>query len=457
MAGSGFVPQGQRQSDSLLTFDETLAALSCSHDGSSCDSCAHNGASCASNAARGVLVTRNAGADDNGSFVFTSVCVDSRAASPQSLFVALMGNERNGHDFIPHALEKGASVIFAQAADFDARRSWYKEIFEKYPEAYFIFSENTLSALQNAAAAYIEKFPSLIKVGITGSSGKTTTKEIARNVLSQKYNVVCSEGNLNTETGLPLSVFKIKKEHQAGIFELGMNRVHEIEEIARVLKPQYAVITNIGAAHVGLLGSVDVIAREKKQIFSHFNDECAAFIPRDDSYADFLSEGVKGKIFYYSAVPEDLKALGIENARSNGIEGATFSYEGQEVSFGLAGTYNFKNLLAVITLARVIGLSHDEIARGIKEAKPYSGRSEIIRGEWTIIQDCYNANPSSMAAALDFFGALAAKGKKIAVLGDMLELGERAGEHHKTIVELALNLNIDILVLVGKEMSSSFN
>jgi UDP-N-acetylmuramoyl-tripeptide--D-alanyl-D-alanine ligase len=383
--------------------------------------------------------------------------VDSRAASQQCLFVALVGSERNGHDFIPRALEKGVSVIFAESSDFEARRDWYKEIFQKYSEAYFIFSQNTLSALQNAAAAYVRKFPSLIKVGITGSSGKTTTKEIARSVLSQKYSVVCSEGNLNTETGLPLSVFKIKKEHQAGIFELGMNRVHEIEEIARVLKPQYAVITNIGAAHVGLLGSVDAIAREKKQIFSHFNDECAAFIPRDDSYADFLGEGIHGRIFFCSDTSDGLKALGIEDARDNGIDGAVFSYEGEEVSFGLAGKYNFKNLLAIITLARVMGLSHDEIARGIKEAKPYSGRSQIIRDEWTIIQDCYNANPTSMAAALDFFGALAAEGKKIAVLGDMLELGERAREHHKQIVELALNLNIDILVLVGKEMSSAFN
>jgi UDP-N-acetylmuramoyl-tripeptide--D-alanyl-D-alanine ligase len=314
-----------------------------------------------------------------------------------------------------------------------------------------------LFALQNAAAAYVEKFPSLIKIGITGSSGKTTTKEIARCVLGQKYNVVCSEGNLNTETGLPLSVFKIKKEHEAGIFELGMNRVHEIEEIARVLKPRYAVITNIGNAHIGMLGSIDAIACEKKRIFSCFSGECAAFIPRDDAYAAFLSEDVCAKIFYYSDSDEDLKALDITGVRDEGIEGTRFIYEGEELLFGLAGSHNFKNLLAVITLARALGISHNEIARGIKNAKPYSGRSEIIRGEWTIIQDCYNANPQSMKAALDFFKGLSVQGKKIAVLGDMLELGERTSEYHKKIVDCALNLRAAAIVLMGEQMARSYN
>jgi UDP-N-acetylmuramoyl-tripeptide--D-alanyl-D-alanine ligase len=392
----------------------------------------------------------------SGEFGFFSVCIDSRRAVKHSLFAALVGEKQNGHDYIPQAIEKGASVIFAQKSDYAIRYAWYKNLFAKNSEVFFILADNTLTALQDAAASYVEQFPALIRIGITGSSGKTTTKEIAFSLVSQKYNTVCSEGNLNTETGLPLSVFKIRKEHEAGIFELGMNRKHEITEIARVLNPRYAVVTNIGSAHVGLLGSIDAIAYEKKQIFSNFDGECTAIIPKDDAYADFLSEGVPGTLLYYSDSLNGLTALGIKDVINRGIDGTGFVYEGESVSFALPGAYNFKNLLAALTLSRALNLSHDEIVRGIISAKPYFGRSQILRGDVTIIQDCYNANPSSMTAALDFFKSIDVRGKKIAVLGDMFELGDEAPASHELVVSQALDSDIETVVLIGKEMSGAF-
>jgi UDP-N-acetylmuramoyl-tripeptide--D-alanyl-D-alanine ligase len=386
---------------------------------------------------------------------YTAVCIDSRAVGKNSLFVALVGTERNGHDFIPDALEKGAAVIFAGEGDYASRKTWYENLFKKYPGARFEFFPNTLTALQNAAEAHAARFPGLVKIGITGSSGKTTTKEIVYNILSQKFDTICNEGNLNTETGLPLSVFRIGDGHEAGVFELGMNRKGEIEEIARVLKPKYAIVTNIGNAHVGLLGSVDAIAFEKKQIFKFFTDDCTAIIPRDDCYADFLGRDIRGNVLYYDTAKEYLKEIGIEKITGKGIAGTELIFEGEPVLFSLPGTYNFKNLVAAVTLARAIGLSKNEIIRGIDAVKPYSGRSEVISGEWTLIRDCYNANPVSMEAALGLLKEISVRGKKIAVLGDMFELGAESPALHKRVVLAALDSGAE-LVLVGPQMRSAF-
>jgi UDP-N-acetylmuramoyl-tripeptide--D-alanyl-D-alanine ligase len=386
---------------------------------------------------------------------YRAVCIDSRAASKNCLFVALVGAERNGHDFIPDALEKGAAFVFAREDDYASRGPWYKNLFEKYPEARFEFFPDTLAALQNAAESHVARFPRLIKIGITGSSGKTTTKEIAYNIISQKFDAVCNEGNLNTETGLPLSVFKIEERHEAGIFELGMNRKGEIEEIARVLKPKYAVVTNIGNAHVGLLGSVDAIAFEKKRIFEFFTDDCTAIIPRGDKYADFLGRDIRGNVLYYDTSKDYLKGIGIEKTIDRGIAGTELVFKGESVLFSLPGIYNFANLVAAVTLAQSLGLSENQIARGIAAVKPYSGRSEVIRGEWILIRDCYNANPVSMEAALGLLKQIPAGGKKIAVLGDMFELGGESSALHKKVVRAALDSGAD-LVLVGPQMRSAF-
>jgi UDP-N-acetylmuramoyl-tripeptide--D-alanyl-D-alanine ligase len=159
--------------------------------------------------------------------------------------------------------------------------------------------EDTLRGLQDAARIYLEKFPRLLKIAITGSSGKTTTKEIAAAITGQEKNVVMNSGNFNSETGLPLSVFNVRQEHEVGIFEAGMNRRGEIAELAEVLKPDIALITNIDIPHIGILGSIEAIAEEKKAIFSQFTGKEKALIPADEGFKDFLAQGVAGEIIFY--------------------------------------------------------------------------------------------------------------------------------------------------------------
>ena len=153
----------------------------------------------------------------------------------------------------------------------------------------------------------VEKFPHLMKIAVTGSSGKTTTKEILVSIMKQKYNVICNQGNLNSETGLPLSVFKIRSEHECGIFEMGMNRENEIGEISAVLKANFAIVTNIGTAHIGLLGSRDNIAREKAKVFDHFHNFGTGVIPFDDDYVDFLKDQIEGKVVLYGQDTDTVK------------------------------------------------------------------------------------------------------------------------------------------------------
>ena len=195
---------------------------------------------------------------------FDNVVTDSRNVEKNSMFVPLVGEFQNGHKYIPSAIESGASVILMNKDEYASNKKLYDDMAAKNSEVLFVTVENTLHGLQNAAEKYVEKFQNLTKVSITGSSGKTTTKEMMVSVVKQHYgenDVVHTKGNLNSETGLPLSVFNIRKNHKIGVFEMGMNRVNEIGEISKVLKSQYGIITNIGTAHIGILGSKENIAR----------------------------------------------------------------------------------------------------------------------------------------------------------------------------------------------------
>ena len=258
--------------ESLLTFEELLSAVHGKYVGFS-------------------------GSSDN--FCFTSVVIDSRNVKEKSLFVPLIGEFQDGHKYIPEALAKGASVVFVTKSVYSSNVKFYMDLISNYKNVVFIVVENNLRSLQEAARFYVKKFPKLIKISVTGSSGKTTTKEIAVSILKQKYNVISNIGNLNSETGLPLSVFNIRNEHEVGLFEMGMNRVNEIGEIANVLRPNYGIITNIGNAHIGILGSMEKISEEKKKSLSFIKADGVAFIPASDKFANFLSSNVKGKTVKY--------------------------------------------------------------------------------------------------------------------------------------------------------------
>jgi len=380
---------------------------------------------------------------DENNFIFNFVETDSRKVVENTLFVPLIGELQDGHIYIPSAIEKGASVIFVSRKD-----NFIDDLVEKNPKIAFILVRNTMTALQKAAGAYVRKFPKLIRCSVTGSSGKTTTKELTASILSQKYNVIANFGNFNSETGLPLSVFKIRSEHELGLFEMGMNRENEIGEISEVFRPNYGIVTNIGTAHIGILGSRENIAKEKKKIFNYIDESGAAVIPTTDDFADYLADGVKGKIIRYGIYSNSR----IKFISDDGLEGTLFSVDGIEVRLALPGKYNFLDALGAVSLALELGLSAEQIKVGIENVKLLGGRSEIIKGKFTILKDCYNANPDSMEKAIELSSSVKVSGKKIFVLGDMLELGSESEKAHKKVGNLLSNSEVDMVVLVGDEI-----
>lgn len=384
-------------------------------------------------------------------FSFLSVTIDSRKCKEKSLFVPLIGSVQDGHIYIKQALENGASVVFVALSELDEKKEEFESLSKEF-DATFIAVENTMTALQKAAKRYVEQFPSLIKIGVTGSSGKTTTKEIIASVLSQKYSVVTNEGNLNSETGLPLSVFKIRKEHEVGIFEMGMNRRGEIAEIASVLFPSIAVITNIGTAHIGILGTQDAIAEEKKNIFSNFSDNCIGFVAENDKYASFLQKVKKGRVEKYG-IKSNRR---IRDLSSSGLDGTVFEYDGVFIHFPVPGKHNFSNALAAISVAEYLHLSTEDIKKGLESVKTIFGRSQIYRGDKTLVHDCYNANPDSMESAISFCDDLEWKGKKIYVLGDMLELGEKSKTLHFELGKKVSKSDADYAIFYGDEMKNAY-
>ena len=383
---------------------------------------------------------------NSANFCFTSVVADSRNCTELSLFIPLVGSV-DGHDYIEKAFENGARTVLVNEfyAGFHTN-----EIRSFSSKGMCVISvSHTMYALQNLAAAYLARFTSLKKIGITGSSGKTTTKEILVSLLSQRYSVVCNQGNFNSETGLPLSVFSVRDCHEYGVFEMGMNRKGEIGELAGVLKPHYGIITNIGTAHIGILGTKAAIAEEKKRIFSYFTQNSCAVIPNKDEYAGFLGKDIKGTILTYG----DCAALGITNVKDEGLFGTSFVLDQQKILFPLPGKYNFHNALAALTVALREDLTTQEIKKGLESIKPLFGRSEILSGEITIIQDCYNANPDSMSAACSFFESLQWNGKKWYVLGDMLELGEDSEAAHREVGLMLSSSEAAGFFLTGSQMA----
>ena len=387
---------------------------------------------------------------------FTSVAIDSRKVNPDSLFIALRGFSSDGHRFIREAFEAGAAGALAsrqglEEAGFDTGTLG---AFAAEKGAALLIVDDTLKGLQDLAAAYLDLFPRLLRIGITGSSGKTTTKEIAASIIGKEKNVVMNSGNLNSETGLPLSVFNVRAHHDVGVFEAGMNRKGEIAELAAVLRPDMALITNIGPAHIGILGSMENIAKEKKQIFSQFTGKETALIPEDDPFRDYLAQDVNGKVVFYGQ--KNLEASGKLNmVLDQGLAGTEITWEGVPAGFGLPGKHNAKNALAAAALAAKAGLSAASIRSGLSGVKGLFGRVEVLRGKTTVIRDCYNSNPDSAMEALAFCNSLEWPGRKLYVFGSMLELGDHEQEEHRKIGWLLEESKADLIFLYGKEMEAA--
>jgi len=381
---------------------------------------------------------------------FSSVSIDSRTVRPGALFVALRGNALDGHNFVDAAFGAGASAAMVAVSALQNPALGLTNLARKW-NGVLIAVEDTLKALQNAAGAYLRQFSNLVRIGITGSSGKTTTKEIAAAIIGREKSVVMNKGNLNSETGLPLSVFEVRPHHQVGIFEAGMNRHGEIAELAAVLNPDLALITNIGSAHIGIIGSRRAIAEEKKKIFSCFSGENTALIPENDDYREFLAKDINGKVVFYG--PSSLGQLG--GIKDLGLQGTEIVWEGESVRFGLPGKFNLVNAMAAAALALELRVSASSVRRGIESVKPLFGRGEILYGRTTIIRDCYNSNPESVEETLDFCDSLEWPDRRIYVIGSMLELGDASEKAHADLGKRLASCKADMVFLFGDEIQAA--
>ncbi len=380
-----------------------------------------------------------------------TVCIDSRQAGPASLFIALKGEKADGHDFVKAAFASGCRCALVSEAGYRARETEFSLLSGQGME--FLIAADSLAGFQSLAAWYLRLFPNLIRVGVTGSSGKTTSKEMIAAIASRRFSVVCNEGNFNSETGLPLSVFRVRSHHQLGVFELGMNHRGEMDGIVPILSPGLALITNIGTAHIGILGSQDAIAEEKRKIFSLFDGSQSAFIPEGDAYFDYLSRGLKGRVISYG--PQSTP--GFRGSQSLGLDGSAIDWEGSRVVLPLPGAHNVRNALGAMALTRELGCGLEDFSEGLASMRAFFGRGEVLRGKLTVFQDCYNANLESLGAAIDFCDSVEwGGGRKVYLLGSILELGDSSQAIHAQAGKLAAGSKADALFLFGSEMEAAY-
>jgi UDP-N-acetylmuramoyl-tripeptide--D-alanyl-D-alanine ligase len=386
-----------------------------------------------------------------GSGGIVSAAVDSREAATGSLFVALPGERTDGHEFLGQAARAGAAVLLVAEAQAARRVAELAGLSGQYGIG-IIAVADTLASLQGIARFHMGRLPSVTRVGVTGSNGKTTTKEIIGAILSRAASTAVNEGNLNSEIGLPLACLTVASTHRYAVLEMGMNHAGEMDVLADIVRPDAALITNIGTAHIGLLGTQDAIAAEKKKIFKHFDGRQTGFIQEDEKYGSFLKQGVRGRIISFGV----RSTPGYEGSESRGLGGTLIHWEGSPVRFPLFGRHNLVNALGAISVARELGISSADIREGLSAVTPLFGRSQVVEGPVTVIVDCYNANPDSMDQSISFLQSLPWQGRRIAVLGGMRELGEETARAHEALGQRLREAAFDAVFLFGGEMESAW-
>jgi UDP-N-acetylmuramoyl-tripeptide--D-alanyl-D-alanine ligase len=380
-----------------------------------------------------------------------SVVVDSRQARDGSLFVSLPGERTDGHEFLEQAARAGAAAFLVSEAQA-ARRSGQIAALAARHGVLFFAVRDTLAALQDLARLHMRRCAAVTRIGVTGSNGKTTTKEIIGSILGRGAPIAMNEGNLNSEIGLPIACFGVHEEHRYAVFEMGMNHPGEMDVLADIVRPDFALITNVGTAHIGLLGSQDNIASEKKRIFAHFDGRQAGFLPEGDRYSAFLADGVRGRMILFG--PGSTPGYG--GSESMGLGGSIIHWEGFLVRFPLFGPHNLANALGAISVARELGVPNAEIRDGLEAVAPLFGRSQVVEGPVTVIVDCYNANPDSMEQAVSFLETVPWTGRRIAVLGGMRELGDESTAAHAALGARLRDARVDAVVLFGAEMEPAW-
>ncbi len=384
------------------------------------------------------------GSEEDLDLEISSVTTDSRKAEPGCLFAAIAGERVDGHSFIPAAFEKGALAVLAEHRADES-------------EGNYILVPSTGTALGALAAYYLEQLQIPV-VGITGSVGKTSTKEMIAAVLSQKYRTLKTAGNFNNELGLPLTVFRLRDGDEIAVLEMGINHFGEMHRLAQIAKPDCALITNIGECHLEFLGDRDGVLRAKSEIFDFLRPDGHVILNGDDDKLAGIGE-VKGirPVFFGLDSSNAVSADQIEKKGLEGIScricvnealGSAKKGDSIEVTIPIPGVHMVRNALAGTAVGLQYGLTLDQIRAGIESLQPVDGRFRILHTEkFTLIDDCYNANPMSMKASLELLQDT--DGRRVAILGDMKELGEKEEEIHREVGEYAAGLDLDICITVG--------
>lgn len=407
----------------------------------------------------------------------TGVSTDTRTIKPGDAFFALIGGNFDGNQFAEKAIDQGAALVVVSREDVA------KICAERAP---VILVEDTLRALWNVAAEYRKGFDIPV-VAVTGSAGKTTTKDMIHSVMSTRLRTLKTQGNFNNEIGLPLTLLMLDRSCQAAVVEMGMRGFGQIRNLAGIAKPTAGVVTNVGDAHIELLGSRENIARAKAELVEELPDDGCAVLNADDPLVASMASRTRAKVVYYGVeghrqgggssgdrpvqarsaeAGSRLQASGAQRARTEAwVTGfGLFQRQGGGTDFGirfpdgaevrayvpLPGTHNVYNALAAAAVAWHLGLGAEAVAEGLSniELSPMRMHIQSLHGA-TFINDAYNANPASMRAALDALVQYAAGARTIAVLGDMLELGRIAEEAHRDIGRHVRRLRVDALVTVG--------
>jgi UDP-N-acetylmuramoyl-tripeptide--D-alanyl-D-alanine ligase len=368
----------------------------------------------------------------------TGICTDTRKIEKGCLFVALRGDNFNGNKFTQQALDKGAFKVIIDDI------SQHKNTGET------ILCKNTLELLQKLATYHRQKL-NVPMIALTGSNGKTTTKEIINAVLSKKFKTTATLGNLNNHIGVPLTLLSMTKETEIGIVEMGANHKKEIEALCEIAQPNFGYITNFGKAHIEGFGSIEGVIEGKSELYKYITKEKGTlFFNADDPIQNKLLGNYPSKVGFSQTKKNFYTLKQIDANPYVALQAAQTN-----ITSNLIGAYNFTNISAGVLIGDFFDIPLNEIKQAIEEYLPTNNRSQLInKGSTQIILDAYNANPTSMIAALQHFNTIKTASKMV-FLGDMFELGETAQEEHQDIVDYLSNTNIDEVHLIGSYFSKT--
>src|SRR6266480_7450270 len=375
----------------------------------------------------------------DGQVSVDKVSTDSRTVKRGELFVALRGENFDGHKFVESAARAGAVGAIADL-------TWNGKVPENFA---LIRAEDTLQAYQKLAAKY-RKSLSLKVIAITGSNGKTSTKDFVASVLGRRFRVTKTEGNFNNHVGLPRTMLEATSQDEVAVWEIGMNHPGEIEKLAKLAAPDTAIVTNVGVAHIEFMGSREAIAAEKAALARTVGAEGSVILNADDPFSEGIAASTRAKVVFAGTSGGAVRASEITRSGNGSdftiLEGAHRC----RAQLLVPGLHMVQNALLAVAAGRVFGLSLEDCAAGLAAAPLTKARLQIkeIRGV-QFIDDSYNANPDSMKAALRTLVELDADGKRIAVLGEMRELGEESARDHREVGETAAELGVDQLITIG--------